>query len=259
MLKFCSLYSGSSGNCLLVKTENTNILIDAGVSYKKIADALNQLNTDITQINAILITHEHSDHTYSLPVLSKKHSIPIYSTLKTWDVINNPKIQNKHYFNIGKEFIIGDLKIDPFPISHDAVDPCGFNIFNTETKISIATDIGYMSPSLIKHLKNSSFVFLEANHDPEILKYCTYPYFLKQRILSNHGHLSNNSAGQVISVLSKHGLKQVMLGHLSKENNFPELAYNTVIEVLNLNNIDLNSLNLSVASRTEPSGFVEVS
>ncbi|MCL2860189.1 MAG: MBL fold metallo-hydrolase [Oscillospiraceae bacterium] len=259
MLKFCSLYSSSSGNCLLVKSEKTNILIDAGVSCKKITNALTDLNINITEINAILVTHEHSDHISSLPILSKNFNIPIYTTSKTWDAINNQKIQNNHFFDIGKEFMIGDLKIHPFSIPHDAVDPCGFNIFGAKTKISIATDIGHMSSSIINHLKDSSFVFLEANHDPEILKCCSYPYFLKQRILGNHGHLSNNTAGQTISELTKHGLKNVMLGHLSKENNFPELAYNTVVEVLNLNHIDLASLNLSVASRTEHSELIDVS
>ena len=259
MLKFCSLYSSSSGNCLLVKSNNTNILIDAGVSCKKITNALADLYIDIAEVDAVLITHEHSDHISSLPTLSKKFNIPIYTTLKTWNAINNQKIQNNHFFNIGEEFVIGDLKIHPFSIPHDAADPCGFNIWSSGTKISIATDIGHMSPDIINYLKDSSFVFLEANHDPEILKCCPYPYFLKERILGNRGHLSNNTAGQTISELTKSGLKNVMLGHLSKENNFPELAYNTVVEVLNLNNIDLNSLNLSVASRTEPSGFIEVS
>jgi len=258
MLKFCSLYSGSSGNCLLVKSDTTNILIDAGVSCKKITTALTDLSIDINEIAAILITHEHSDHVCGLPILSKKFNIPIYSTLKTWKAIDNPNIQNKNSFKIGKEFIIGDLKIKPFSIPHDAIDPCGFNIFKDETKISIATDVGHMSPSVIKHLKDSSFVFLEANHDPEILKCCSYPYFLKQRILGESGHLSNINAGQTICELSKYGLQHVMLGHLSKENNFPELAYDTVVEVLNSNNINLSSLSLSIASRTEPGEFIEV-
>jgi len=281
MLKFCSLYSGSSGNCLLVQSDKTKILIDAGVSCRRITNALASLGVDITEIDAILITHEHSDHVSSLPVLSKKFNIPIYTTVKTWDVIigtitgkhkyhsyvgaddpvrpGSAYPSSIHFFNIGKEFEIGDLKIKPFEIPHDAIEPCGFNIFNHDTKISIATDIGHMNSTLIKHLKNSSFVFLEANHDPAIVKYCNYPYFLKKRILSKHGHLCNDIAGQTISELSKHGLKHVMLGHLSKENNFPELAYNTVTEVLSLNNINLNSINLSVASRTEPSEFIEVS
>jgi len=255
MLKFCSLYSGSSGNSLYVENNNTKILVDAGVSGKKIVEALASLNVDITDINAILVTHEHTDHTLSLPVLSKKYNIPIYANEKTWSVLPNDKIKNQKVFNLNEPFIIGSLKIEPFPIPHDAICPCGFNIYSSNQKISIATDIGHVTPDIVETLKNSSFLLLEANYEPEILHTSSYPYHLKKRILGNNGHLSNEMAGKLITELSNYGLKHVMLGHLSKENNFPELAYQTVLNELHSNNINLQ---VSVASRNEPSSVVNI-
>ena len=257
MLKFCSLYSGSSGNSLYIENNNTKILIDAGVSGKKIVDALASLNVDINDIQAILVTHEHSDHALSLPVLSKKYNIPIYANEKTWSVLPTDKIKNHKIFNINEPFLIGDLKIEPFPIPHDAICPCGFNIYSSNQKISIATDIGHITPEIVETLKKSSFLLLEANYEPEMLHSSSYPYHLKKRILSDIGHLSNEMAGKLITELSNHGLKHVMLGHLSKENNFPELAYQTVLNELNSKNIDLTNLEISVANRNEPSQLLK--
>lgn len=258
MLKFCSLYSGSSGNSLYVESNNTKILIDAGVSGKKITDALASLNVDINEIAGLLVTHEHSDHTLSLPVLSKKYNIPIYANEKTWSVLPSERIMNKKTFEIGKSFYIGDLKIEPFPIPHDAICPCAFNIYNGNEKISVATDIGHITPEIVEYLKNSSFMLLESNYEPEMLHSSSYPYHLKQRILSDNGHLSNENAGQLITELYKYGLKQVMLGHLSKENNFPELAYQTVISELSSNNISLENLQVTVADRNSPSSVINI-
>ena len=255
MLKFCSLYSSSTGNSLLVQSENTNIIVDAGVSGKKIIEALSSVDVCIESIQAIIVTHEHTDHTLSLATLSKKYNIPIYANDKTWSVLKQDKIAscNKKLFTPYESFEIGDLEILPFRIPHDAIDPCGFNISNNGTKISIATDLGYIDSKIFSHLKNSSFVLLESNYDPEVLKCCSYPFSLKQRISGPTGHLSNNSAGQVICELYNHGLKSAMLGHLSKESNFPELAYHTVADALQSNNISKDNLCLKVASRLEPS------
>jgi len=257
MLKFCSLYSGSSGNSLYIENNDTKILIDAGVSGKKIVDALASLNVDINDIQAILVTHEHSDHTLSLPVLSKKYDIPVYANEKTWSVLPNEKIKNQKTFNVNEPFLIGNLKIEPFPIPHDAICPCGFNIYSSNQKISIATDIGHITPEIVENLKKSTFLLLEANYEPEMLHSSSYPYHLKKRILSDNGHLSNEMAGKLITKLSNHGLKHVMLGHLSKENNFPELAYQTVLNELHSKNINLNNLQVSVANRNEPSQLLK--
>lgn len=258
MLKFCSLYSGSSGNSLYIENDDTKILIDAGVSGKKIVDALASLNVDISNISGVLVTHEHIDHTLSLPILSKKYDISIYANEKTWSVLPTDKIKHQKVFNINEPFFIGSLRIEPFPIPHDAICPCGFNVYSGNQKISIATDIGHITPKIVEHLKNSAFLLLEANYEPEMVYSSSYPYHLKQRILGDKGHLSNENAGKLIGELSKYGLKHVMLGHLSKENNFPELAYQTVLNELSSNNICLDKLQVSVASRNEPSLIVNI-
>ena len=160
--------------------------------------------------------------------------------------------KNIKLFNINEKFEIGDLKVKPFSIPHDAANPCGFNIFKDDKKISIATDIGHMTNGVLKNLEDSIFIMLESNYDPEVLKYSKYPYQLKTRIAGPDGHLSNELAGKTISYLLNSGLKQAVLGHLSKQSNFPELAYKTVIEEIMCTKYDENSLKLSVASRDIP-------
>lgn len=262
MFDFCSLYSGSSGNSLLVKTEKTKILIDAGVSSKKIETALTNLEIDPHTLDGILITHEHSDHVQGFGTFAKKFDLPIYVNQKTLDAMPKQKDKisekNINLFNIEEKFEIGDLKIKPFSIPHDAVNPCGFNIFKDNKKISIATDIGHMTNGILKNLEGSLFLMLESNYDPEVLKYSNYPYTLKTRIAGPIGHLSNESAGKTIATLLNSGLKQAMLGHLSKESNFPELAYKTVVEELMYNNYNENSIKLNVASREFPSNLINI-
>ncbi len=262
MLNFCSLYSGSTGNSLFVESNNTKILIDAGVSCKKIVEALNSINVEPSSLDAILVTHEHADHIQSLGTLSKKFDIPVFANKKTWDAMPSQKDKissnNIKFFNSNEMFEIEDLKIHPFSIPHDAIDPCGFNIFCDDKKISIATDIGHMTTNILSNLENSNFLLLESNYDPEVLKCCSYPFALKNRIAGPNGHLSNNLAGKTISHLINSGLKQVMLGHLSKESNFPELAYNTILEELYLSNTPKDSIILDVASRIAPSKVVNI-
>lgn len=257
MLKFCSLYSGSSGNSSLIQSKNINILVDAGVSGKKIVDALASINVEIESISAILITHEHSDHTQSIATLSKKYNIPIYANKKTWHSMVDKKSKisenNIFYFNNNKPFTLDDLTIFPFDIPHDAANPCGFSISDSDSKVSIATDIGHMTNSILNNLKDSNFVLLESNYEPDVLKYSPYPFRLKQRIASPIGHLSNIEAGKAINYLANNGVKNIMIGHLSNENNFPELAYKSVLE-----QIDDKNLNLNVASRFEPSQVFDI-
>ena len=256
MFNFCSLYSGSSGNSLFVESENTKLLVDAGVSSKKIEEALANLEIDPTSIDGILITHEHSDHVQGLGTFAKKFNLPVFVNKKTLDAMpkQKEKISEKNIklFNINEKFEIGDLKVKPFSIPHDAANPCGFNIFKDNKKISIATDIGHMTNGILKNLEDSIFIMLESNYDPEVLKYSKYPYQLKTRIAGPDGHLSNELAGKTISYLLNSGLKQAVLGHLSKQSNFPELAYKTVIDEIMCTKYDENSLKLSVASRDIP-------
>lgn len=262
MLNFCSLYSGSSGNSFLIGTENTNILVDAGVSSKKIEQALNSLNVDPCSISGILVTHEHSDHVQGLGTFSKKFDIPVYVNFETLDAMPKQKeklnIKNINLFQVGHTFYINDLKIASFSIPHDAANPCGFNIYKNNKKISIATDIGHMTNSILENLEKSSFIMLESNYDPEVLKCSPYPYYLKTRIAGPNGHLPNEMAGKTISHLLKYGLEGAMLGHLSKESNFPELAYKTVVDELISNNYNENSLSLNVASRDCPSKLIKL-
>ena len=186
MLNFCSLYSGSSGNSLFVETENTRILVDAGVSSKKIETALSSLEIDPKTIDGILITHEHSDHVQGLGTFAKKFNLPVFVNKKTLDAMpkQKEKIPEKNIkqFKIEEKFEIGNMQIKPFSIPHDAANPCGFNIFSENKKISIATDIGHMTNGIIKNLEDSIFVLLESNYDPEVLKFSRYPYPLKSRI-----------------------------------------------------------------------------
>lgn len=261
MFQFCSLYSGSTGNSSIVQSNKTKILVDVGESAKKIAEALASINVDPFSINAILITHEHSDHVKGLAVFSKKYNVPVYANVETWNAMQKYKEklneENIKTFTYNK-FKIGDIEVNPFPIPHDAANPCGFNLFHDNKKMSIATDIGHMSKEIIANLSDSSFLLLEANYEPEILKCSSYPYMLKERIKGPNGHLSNSDAGKTISYLVDHGLNQVMLGHLSKENNFPELAYKTVVEELIEHNYNENSLSLSIANRYETSPIIDV-
>ena len=263
MFKYCSLYSGSSGNCLFIQSNKTKLLIDAGVSLKKISDALNKINISGESINAVLVTHDHIDHTKGLTLLSNQYNIPIYANKETWDILlkTNKKLENCNinFFKNNKSFELNDLKISPFSTPHDAVNPCGFNIFKDNKKISIATDLGHVNDDIIKSLKNSVFVMLEANYDSEILKYSSYPYKLKTRISGPNGHLENCVAGQTISRLVHNGLEKALLKHLRKEYNFPALAYITVSQELLKANIQENDLNLNVAPRDYPSNIFNIS
>ncbi len=262
MLNFCSLYSGSSGNCLFVETQSTKILVDCGTSGKKVCEGLSAIGKDITDIDAILVTHEHSDHIQSLGLISKKYDIPVYANFETWQAMQTQaqkiNTSNQKTFENDNDFEVGNLLIHPFSTPHDAANPCGFNIYSGKKKLSIATDLGHMDNIILENLKGSSFILLEANYDPEILRVSKYPYILKQRIAGPNGHLSNSTAGKTIGHLIPNDLQTVMLGHLSKENNFPELAYQTVVEELMSQNIDTNEISLSVAKRNEPSQIIEL-
>ena len=262
MLKFCSLYGGSSGNCLFVATKNTKVLIDCGTSCKKIWEGLASIDSSIEDIDAILVTHEHSDHVQSLGMISKKFDIPVYSNIETWNAMEKQKEKisehNIKYFKNDEDFLLKDLNIHPFSTPHDAANPCGFNIHNGKKKLSIATDLGHMNNNIFKNLENSSFILLESNYEPEVLKASNYPFYLKRRIAGPNGHLSNEDAGKTISKLMKKNLKHVLLGHLSKENNFPELAYKSVVDELIHNNSDINEITLNVASRTEVGKVINI-
>lgn len=253
MFKFYNLCSGSTGNSSLIQTENSKILIDAGGSAKKITEALSSINIDISSLDAILVSHEHVDHIQSLGTISKKYNIPVYANLETWNAMPDQKVkilpENQKIFIANKSFEIRDIMLQPFSIPHDAANPCGFSFFHDGQKASIATDLGHITPDIMQNLSQSKFILLEANYDPNILKCSKYPYSLKMRISGPDGHLSNETCGKVVSKLIPLGLTSVLLGHLSKENNFPELAYKTVAEEVlpKLNNE--SDISIGVAKR----------
>ena len=250
------------GNCLYVESDNTKLLIDAGVSLKKKEKGLDTINVSPSSLDGILVTHEHSDHIQSLGNLSKKFNLPVFANSETFDAMpkQTDKIstENINKFKIKQKFSINDIEITPFAIPHDAANPCGFNISCNDDKISIATDIGHMTNEILKQLEGSKFVLLESNYDTEVLKLSKYPFSLKQRIAGPNGHLSNEIASKVINYLLHDNVKTAMLGHLSKESNFPELAYQTVVNELINSNSDVSKLSLSVASRNEPSKLIHI-
>ncbi len=263
MLKYCSIGSGSSGNCHFVSYKDTNILIDAGLSGKRIITGLEEINADIEKIKGIFITHEHSDHIKGAGIMSRKLDIPIYANFKTWcgmkDKIGNIKEENMIVFDNDKTYELGELKIRPFSIPHDSEDAVGYNIYSDKEKMSIATDIGYITDNIRNNLKGSKLVVLESNYDPNMLMMGSYTYALKKRVMSDGGHLSNEEAASFCTELVEGGTESILLAHLSKENNFPELAYATTKNVLTKNEMIIGKdLTLDVLSRDKVSKVYEL-
>lgn len=256
-LRFCSLASGSSGNCQYIGSKETRLLVDAGLTGKYITNGLMDIDVDAKNINGILVTHEHSDHTKGIGVLMRKFDIPLYVNERTWEEIKNKlgnlKGKKIEVFNEYKDFAIGDIMVKPYSISHDACDPVGFTFKSGNSKISITTDLGYITENIIEEIKDSDLLVIEANHDVEMVKVGKYPWFLKKRILSEVGHLSNEAAGNAIAdVVEKGNVNYAVLAHLSKENNFPELAYETVKNIVEERNIKVGrdiSLDLTFRNR----------
>ncbi len=252
MIHFCNLYSGSSGNSTYIASETTSLLIDAGVSCQKITNALAKLNTSLSKINGILISHEHSDHVKGIEVICKKFHIPVYATSKTWEAMQNLKVPNelKCYFDADKEFLLGDIRVFPFSIPHDAADPCGFSLFCGTRKVTVATDIGHIDDTLMQKMYASDILLIESNYDRDTLICGPYPYLLKKRIQSDIGHLSNEMTGKAVKTLYENGVTNIILGHLSKENNFPELAYQTTLNEIQTSSCEM-PFTLSVAKRDD--------
>ena len=255
---FLSLVSGSSGNCSLISDGKTHILVDCGLSAKKLEEALSKTKIDPNDISAVLITHEHSDHIKGADVISRKYNLPVFATLKTHEYMNLKRISSSNikYITAGMDFEIGSIGVCPFSIPHDAQDPVGYNFFFGEKKLSLATDIGKMTDDVMNSLKGSLAILLESNHDINMLKSGRYPAYLKHRILSDSGHLSNNDAAKAVLSLIESGTHHFMLGHLSQENNTPTLAYTTTKQYLEENGVFLDKdATLTVAARFEVSCF----
>ena len=253
-LQFCSFASGSSGNCYVVKDEKTAILIDAGISGKRIVGGLNDTDTPADQVAAVLVTHEHSDHVKSLGVIAKRiPGLLVYANEATWACIDEPvPEERRRTFVTGEDFYIGDFMIRPFAISHDAAEPVGFSIYRGDKQVSILTDSGCINEEQFEEVLDADLLVLEANHEEEMLLFGRYPYTLKHRILGDEGHLSNITAGQwLCRIVNKRPKnRRVLLGHMSRENNTPEVAMQAVRNTLEENGIYIGgSLKVDVVLR----------
>ena len=242
---FCPLYSGSSGNCTYVSDGKTGILIDAGLSGKQITDALAQIGVLPETLSGIVITHEHSDHVKGAGILSRKYHIPLYANDGTWQgmarQVGTIGAGLGRVFETGRDFYIGGLALHPFAIPHDARDPVGYRVYAGARSAAAATDMGYVCKEVLEALKGTDIVLFESNHDPDmLLRNPHYSSMLKQRILGRHGHLSNEDCAKGILALYDREVRHVVLGHLSGENNTPELAMDTSLRALESQGIAVN-------------------
>ena len=233
-MRFCSIASGSSGNCLYLGSGETHVLIDVGISGKKIEQGLLSLGVQVSELAGIFITHEHTDHIRGVAAITKKHQIPVYGTAETLNAIQKSSATGKvqeslfRYLEPDSAFHIGSLFVESFAISHDAGNPISYTFSAEGKKIGMATDLGTYDAVVVSKLNDVNLLYLEANHDENMLLAGAYPYSLKQRILGKKGHLSNELSAKLVCELLSDNLRYVILGHLSKENNYAELAYETV-------------------------------
>ena len=265
-MRLCSIASGSSGNCIYVGTDATHILVDVGISGKNAEPGLHTRGLTCRDIDGIFITHEHIDHISGLGVLARKYGIPIFATKGTIAAIKQTKsvgtIDEDLFQTISAEekLTVKDMTLNPMQISHDAAEPVAYRISHGKKKLAIITDLGTYNDYTVECLKGMDALFLEANHDVNMLQVGPYPYYLKQRILGNRGHLSNELSGRLLSELLHDKMQAVVLGHLSKENNLPELAYETVRLEITMaeNEYKATDFPISVANRSEVSSLIHI-
>ena len=265
-MKLLSIASGSSGNCYYVGNSDTHLLVDVGISCKRVENALKDEGIKPSELDGVLVTHEHIDHVKGIGVLARKHGVPIYATAGT--IAEMKKMTSLgsideglfHEIRPDEKILIKDITVDPSSIWHDAADPVCYSLYGDGKKVSIATDMGNYNDYIVDKLDNSDIMVVEANHDVRMLEAGPYPYYLKRRILGNYGHLSNELSGQLIYRLLNDHVKGIILGHLSKENNYARLAYETVkLEVtLADNEYKGEDLNMFVASRESVSDIINV-
>ncbi len=264
--KFCPIASSSKGNCIFIKYNDTRVLIDAGISCKKIKEGLQSIGESIDDIDGIFVTHIHSDHIKGCDVVYRRHNVPIYATEKTWEhfirhsVIKDVKKSDVNHIYTGETIYINDLIIRPFSVPHDAKCTVGYTIYAGGIdgyKVVIATDLGHVTEEVEENVQDANIIFLESNHDIEMLQNGSYPYQLKKRVLGNYGHLSNVAAGEFLSKIYHKGLEHIFLAHLSEENNTPMIAYDTVRRILDSNHITIDiDVNLYVADREYASNAI---
>ncbi|MGN0430912.1 MAG: MBL fold metallo-hydrolase [Lachnospiraceae bacterium] len=263
-MRFCSIASGSSGNCIYAGSEATHLLVDVGISGKKTEEGLHELGLTGADIDGILITHEHSDHIAGLGVLCRKYNIPIFATRGTIQAIlrsggkNIPDESLFHEIEADRKMIIKDMTVCPMRISHDAAEPVGYRIGYGDKRVAVCTDLGIFNDYTVECLKGMDALLLEANHDVNMLQVGPYPYYLKQRILGDRGHLSNENSGRLLNRILHDNLKAILLGHLSKENNMPQLAYEAVRMEITMGDspYKADDFHIHVAGRSELSPVI---
>lgn len=265
-MRFLSIASGSSGNCTYIGSHNTHILVDTGIAYKRILAGLHEIEVTGADLTGVLITHEHSDHIAGLGVLARKLGVPIYASRGTIRALHQisclGEIEESLYHEIqaDQDFSVGELTVKPFANSHDAAEPLGYRVESAEASVAVCTDLGIYSDYTVSKLKNLDAILLEANHDIRMLQVGPYPYSLKQRILGERGHLSNEASGRLLGEILHDHMQQILLGHLSKENNMPALAYEAVrLEItMGDNSYDADDFPIAVAERDHPSSLIRL-
>lgn len=235
-MRFSVIASGSTGNSFYIETEKVRLLVDAGLSGKQIEAGLKKIGVDPSTLDALLVTHEHSDHIKGVGVLARRYELPIYTNESTWEAMDGQigaiSIKQKCLFQTGEAKDFADLTVESFGISHDAAEPMGFCFYHGSKKLSLVTDLGYVSDRIKEKVRGSQAYIFETNHDPEMLRMGSYPWSVKRRILSDVGHLSNELAGEALVDILKGEGEKVYLAHLSLDNNMADLARMTVDSIL---------------------------
>ncbi|GAF66391.1 MBL fold metallo-hydrolase [Alkalihalobacillus trypoxylicola] len=243
-LRFSVLASGSTGNAMYVETDQHRLLIDAGLSGKKMNELFTQINRDPKELDGILVTHEHSDHIKGVGIFARKHQLPIYANAKTWQAMEGHLGQietaQKFHFEIGESKSFGDLEVESFGVSHDAAEPMFYVFHHQGRKLTLATDMGYVSDRIKGTIKGSNMFVFESNHDINMLQMGRYPWSIKRRILSDVGHVSNEDAAMALSEVITDETKRIYLAHLSMDNNMKDLARLTCEQVLQQQNQAVN-------------------
>ncbi len=259
-MKLCPLCSGSSGNATYIEAGGTRILIDAGLSCKRITELLDRIGVDVRSLSGIFITHEHDDHIRGVNILSKKFDLPVYANADTWsmmrDKLDGVAPKNVCVFESDRDFYLAGMRVLPFSVPHDAIHCVGFTVTAEGHKVGVCTDLGHVDARILSILSGCELLLFEANHDVDMLMAGSYPYLLKKRILSGNGHMNNDDCGKALVKLYATGVKNVILGHLSKENNYPELAMVAVRAALE--EAGIGDMQIAVAAREEPTGVCEL-
>lgn len=249
MARLCPLFSGSSGNSYYIGSQSAGVLVDAGRSARQLDLMLSACTIDPLAIHAILITHEHTDHVSAVRVFAKKYNIPVFASAGTLSALSDKLGETKTY-RMERDLQIADMTINSFATSHDCSEPLGFRIKTADSRtVVVSTDLGYISEEVENGLLGADFAVIESNHDLDMLRTGPYPYYLKNRILSTKGHLSNKECAKMLPKMAKSGTTRFILAHLSKDNNLPSIARNEALKALCSQNLTENQdFTLSVAT-----------